>query len=57
MGEGNVEVNFLNLFAKQLENKRINMDDAEKSPIEVVNTPQISEIIHWIQSIYTPSVS
>lgn len=56
MGQGNIEINFLNLLAKQLENKWIIMDNPEKSPIEVINTPQISEIIHWIQTAYTPSI-
>jgi len=52
-----IEINFINLLAKQLKNKRILMDDPESSPIGVVNIPTISEITDWIQKGYSSSTS
>ena len=57
MGGGNIEINFINLLAKQLGNKRILVDDPQKSPIGVINTPQIPEILDWLQTAYTHTSS
>jgi hypothetical protein len=55
MGQKNIEIEFINLLAKQLINRWILIDKPETFPIERIDTPQIAEVLHWIQLVYTPS--
>jgi len=55
MGEGNVEVHFINLLVQQLSNRRILLDQQENIGVSVVETPTIPELITLIADLYDHS--
>ncbi|MDR2189855.1 MAG: hypothetical protein LBP53_01345 [Candidatus Peribacteria bacterium] len=53
MGEGNAEVNFINLLAQQLAHKWISLEESERFGISVVKTPDISTILQHIITLFS----
>jgi hypothetical protein len=53
MGEGNAEINFINLLAQQLAHKRVALDKNESIGISIIETPDVSELLAQLSDFLT----